>query len=72
MRGSITFKFSGGIDDYRIRTIRDGELDSGDLEAIAAVLEEEIKLTRLIATGEITPSLSDPTGIEQLHGHWCN
>ena len=72
MRGSITFKFSGGIDDCRVRTIREGELDSGDLEAIAAVLEEEIKLTRLIATGEISKTLSDPTGIAQLRAHWCN
>ena len=72
MRGSITFKFSGGFDDYRVRTIREGELDRGDLVAIAAVLEEEIKLTSLIAAGEITPTPSDPTGIEQLHGHWCN
>ena len=63
MRGSITFKFSGGIDDYRVRTIKEGELDSGDLEAVAAALEEEIKLTRLIAAGEIRQTLSDPTGI---------
>jgi len=72
MRGSITFKFSGDIDDYRVRTIREGDLDSSDLEAIVAVLDEEIKLKRLIAFGEITPTVSDPTGMGQLHVRWSN
>ena len=72
MRGSITFKFSGDVNNYRVRTIREGELDHGDLEAIAAVVEEELRLTRLIATGEIKPTQSDPTGMGQLQGHWSN
>lgn len=72
MRGSITFKFNGDVDDYRVRTLREGDLDNRDLEAIVAVLEEEIRLKRLIAFGEITPTASDPTGMEQLHVHWSN
>jgi len=72
MRGSITFKFSGEIDNYCVRTFRDGELDGRDLEAIAAVVEEEIRLKRLIELGEIRPTSFDPTGISQFHVHWSN
>ena len=72
MRGSITFKFSGDIDDYRVRTLREGDLDSRDLEAIVAVLDEEIRLKRLMELGEITPTAVDPTGIGQFHVRWSN
>lgn len=72
MRGSITFKFSGEVNNYTVRTLREGELDCGDLEAIAAVVEEELRLARLIARGEIQPSLSDPAGMGQLRAHWSN
>ena len=72
MRGSITFKFSGDLDDYRVRTIRNGDLDSRDLEAIVAVLDEEIRLKRLTESGEIIPTGADPTGMGQLHVRWSN
>ena len=72
MKGSITFKFNGETDNYSVRTLRDGDLDSKDLEAIVALLDEEIRLRRLIAWGEITPTAADPTGIGQLHVHWSN
>lgn len=72
MKGSITFKFSGGVDNYCVRTLREGDLDCRDLEAIVALLDEEIRLKRLIAWGEITPNPSDPTGTHQLHVHWSN
>ncbi|QNI30504.1 hypothetical protein H7849_15255 [Alloacidobacterium dinghuense] len=72
MRGSITFKFSSDIDDYRVRTLREGDLESSDLEAIIAVLDEEIRLKRLIASGEIVPTAADPTGIGQFHVCWSN
>lgn len=72
MRGSITFKFSGDVDDYRVRTLREGDLESSDLEAIIAVLDEEIRLKQLIASGEIVPTAADPTGIAQFHVCWSN
>jgi hypothetical protein len=72
MKGSITFKFSGDVDNYSVRTLRDGDLDSKDLEAIVALLDEEIRLKRLISWGEITPTPVDPTGAGQLHVHWSN
>lgn len=72
MRGSITFKFGGGVDKYCVRSFGDGELDSVDLEVIAALIEEEIKLKRLIASGEIKPTPADPTGIDQFQVHWSN
>jgi hypothetical protein len=72
MRGSITFKFSGEIDNYCVLTLRDGDLDSGDLEAIVAVFEEEITLKQLIALGEITPTAADPTRDGQFHVRWSN
>src|SRR5215813_2800185 len=72
MKGSITFKFSGDVSNYCVRILREGELDHEDFEAIAAVVEEELRLTRLIATGEIKPTLSDPTGMGQLRVHWSN
>ena len=72
VKGSITFKFSGDVDNCCVRTLRDGDLDSSDLEAIVAVLDEEIRLKRLISWGEITPTLADPTGARQLNVHWSN
>jgi len=72
MRASITFKFSGDIETYCVRTFREGVLDSRDLEAIVAALNEEIRLKRLIALGEIIPADSDPTGVGQLHVRWSN
>jgi len=72
MKGSITFKFSGAVDNDCVRTLRDGDLDSRDLEVIVALLDEEIRLKRLIAWGEITPTPEDPTGTGQLHVHWSN
>ena len=72
MRGSITFKFSGNVDDYRVRTLREGDLESSDLEAIIAVLDEEVRRKRLIASGEIVPTAADPTGIVHLHVRWSN
>ena len=72
MKGSITFKFGGDPDDYRVRITQEGELDSGDLQVIATLLAEDIKLTNWIASDEIKPTSSDPTGIGQLHGHCSN
>lgn len=72
MKGSITFRFGGDPDHYRVHTSQQGELDSRDLEAIAAVVREEIILQRSIELGEITPSLADPTGRGQLHDTWSN
>jgi hypothetical protein len=72
MKGSITFGFSGDSGDYCVRVSREGELDSGDLKVIAALLEEDIQLEKWIASGEIKSTPSDPTGIGQLHSHWSN
>jgi hypothetical protein len=72
MKGSITFKFSENVDNYSICTLRGGSLDSRDLEAIVALIGEEIRLQQLIAWGEITPTPADPTGTGQLHVHWSN
>lgn len=51
------------LDDYRVRTLREGDLESSDLEAIIAILDEETRLKRLIASGEIERTAADPTGI---------
>jgi hypothetical protein len=72
MKGSITFQFSGNPNDYRVHVSKEGELDSADLQVIAAVLEEDIQLKEWIASGEIKPTPFDPTGIGQLHRHWSN
>jgi uncharacterized protein YjhX (UPF0386 family) len=72
MKGSMTFEFSGDPNDYRVCIFRDGELDSGELEAIAILVEQEIKLKKRIASGEIKPTRSDPTGFRQLHSRWSN
>jgi hypothetical protein len=49
-----------------------GELDSADLEVIAALIKEEIRLKRAIESGEITPTWLDPTGVGQLRDSWSN
>lgn len=72
MKGSITFKFSGETAGGSVRILREGDLDSGDLEVVAALVAEDLMLKRLIASGEIKPTLSDPTGFGQLHDHWSN
>jgi hypothetical protein len=72
MKGSIAFKFSGDSQDYRVHISKHGELDSGDLEVIAALLQEDILLKKAIESGEITPNASDPTGRGQLRDHWSN
>jgi hypothetical protein len=46
MKGSVTYKFSGEFSDYRVHVCRLGELDSGDLEVIAALIKEEIRLKK--------------------------
>ncbi len=72
MKGSMTFWFSGDLSDCRVHVSKDGELDSGDLQVIVNMLEQDINLSYRIASGEITPTASDPTGIRQLHNHWSN
>jgi len=72
MKGSITFRFGGDPDDYRVHISRQGDLDSGDLEAVAAVLREDIILQKAIELGEIMPTPWDPTGRGQLRDTWSN
>ena len=72
MKGSITFRFGGDPDDYRVQISRQGDLDSGDLEAVAAVLREDIILQKSIELGEIMPTPWDPTGRGQLRDTWSN
>jgi len=72
MKGSITFRFGGDPNDYRVHVSRQGKLDSGDLEVVAALLNEDIMLQKTIEAGEITPTASDPTGRGQLRDTWSN
>ena len=72
MKGSMTFKFSGDPNNYCVHISKEGELDSGDLQVIVTLLEQDIKLSKGIASGEISPTPSDPTGIRQLHNHWSS
>ena len=72
MKGSITYEFSGDSRDYRVHISREGELECADLEVIAALLQDDIKLKKRLASGEITPTPSDPSGIRQLHSRWSN
>ena len=72
MKGSVTYKFSGDSNDYRVHVSRSGELDSGDLEVIAALIKEDIRLKKAIESGEITPTWLDPTGVGQLRDNWSN
>ena len=61
MKGSITFRFVGDPSDYQVYISRQGELDSRDLETVAALVKEDIMLQRSIELGEITPIAWDPT-----------
>ena len=72
MKGSLTYKFIGDSHDYRVHVSKLGELDSGDLEVIAALLKEDIRLQKAIESGEIKPTPMDPTGIGQLRDNWTN
>lgn len=72
MKGSITFKFGGGPDDYRVHISREGELDSGDLEVIAAVLTEDIMLKKIDETEEIRQNCSDVFDEAQRRNTWKN
>jgi hypothetical protein len=72
MKGSLMYKFVGDSHDYRVHISKVGELDSDDLEVIAALLKEDIKLTKAIESGEIKPTPLDPTGIGQLRDNWTN
>ncbi len=72
MKGSMTFWFSGDLSDWRVHISKDGELDGRDLQAIVTLLQQDIELSSRIASGEIIPTASDPTGIRQLHNHWSN
>jgi hypothetical protein len=72
MKGSITFRFGGDIDDYHVYTSREGELDSRDLETVAALLNEDIILQRSIELGEVIPTPWDPTGRGQVADRWSN
>jgi hypothetical protein len=72
MTGSITYEFSGDARDYRVHISREGELECGDLEVIAALLQDDIKLKKRLASGEITSTPADPSGIRQLHSRWSN
>ena len=53
MKGSITFRFGGDPSDYRVHISRQRELDSADLEVIAALLHEDIMDRKAIEACEI-------------------
>ena len=53
MKGSITFRFGGDPSDYRVHISKQGELDSTDLEVVAALLHEDIMERKAIESGEI-------------------
>jgi len=72
MKGSITFRFSGDSNDYRVHISRQGELDSGDLEVVAALLNEDIMVAKLVEEGKIQATYSDPTCRGQLRDNWSN
>ena len=72
MKGSITFKFSGEPADGSVRILKEGDLDIRDLEVVAALVAENLLLKKLIALGEIKPSVADPAGFGQFHDHWSN
>jgi len=45
-------------------------LDQTDLAAIATMPADNITLLKLIASGEIQSTPSDPTGTRRFHEHW--
>lgn len=63
MKGSITFKFGGDASNYRVHISEQGELDSADLEVVAALLHEDILQKKAIESGE---------GMGQLRAVWRN
>jgi hypothetical protein len=36
------------------------------------LLQDDIKLKKGLASGEIKPTPTDPSGIRQLHSRWSN
>ena len=72
MRGSTTFNFVGDPKNRRIRISRQGELDSDDLEVVAAMLREDIMLQKAIETGQIRRTSPDPACRGQLRDTWSN
>ena len=72
MNGSITFSFVGEPSDRRIRISRQGEVNSDDLQVLAAVVHEDIMLQKAIEAGQIRRTSSDPTGRGQLRDTWSN
>ena len=70
MKGSITFRFCGNPDDYRVYVSKEGELNSADLEAVALLLADDIILAKSVESGEIKRLSSDP--IRQLCDTWIN
>lgn len=72
MKGSITFSFDGDLRDYQVRVSKHGEFDSVDLEAVAALIAEDIVMAKSVESGEFKRLSSDPTGIRQLHDTWIN
>lgn len=72
MKGSITFKFGGGPDDYRVHISREGELDSGDLQVIAAVLNEGIMLKKIDELEEVKRDCQDLFDEAQRRNTWKN
>ena len=72
MKGSITFRFDGNPDDYRVDVSKEGELNSADLEAVAAMLADDIILAKSVESGEIKRLSSDPMGLRQLCDTWIN
>ena len=72
MKGSITFKFGGGPDDYRVHIYREGELDSGDLQVIAAVVNEGIMLKKIDELEEVKRDCQDLFDEAQRRNIWKN
>jgi len=72
MKGSITFKFGGDTNDYRVHIFRKDELDTENVEVLVALINEDIMLKKAVESGEITSTLPDPTGLEQLQNTWSN
>lgn len=72
MKGSITFRFGGNPDDYRVYVSKEGKLNSADLEAVAGLLAEDITLAKSVESGEIKRLSSDPKGLRQLCDTWIN
>ena len=72
MRGSITFKFGEELNDCGVHIDEQGQVNSGDLEVVVALINQEFLLKRLIEAGEIKLTTADPTGRAQLWAAWSN